>query len=144
MSILPPCSYHRAVKPFQIAREVPLTQEEAFARLTNWDAHADVVPFTSMHVTDTGFVAHTGVGPLGFDDPMEVVAWDPPRFCRLEKRGRVMLGWAEISVWPSGSGSKVVWREVAHLRGVPRALAGVERAAGTAVFRRVLRRLTRT
>ena len=54
---------------------------------------------------------------------MDIVEWDPPHFCRLEKRGRVVRGWAEISVWPIASGSKIVWREVAHVTGVPRIFA---------------------
>ena len=37
-----------------------------------------------------------------------------------------------------------MWREVAHTTGVPRFLAGVEKAAGTALFRRLLKGLTRT
>ena len=74
---------------------------------------------------------------------MDVVEWDPPRFCRLEKRGRVVRGWADICVWPTDTGSKVVWREVAHVVGVPRTLARVERIAGRVVFGRVVKRLTR-
>ena len=131
-------------KPIEIVREVPLSQQEAFSRLTDWQRHGDVVPLTSVRLTDTGFVARSAIGRLGFDDPMDVVEWDPPRFCRLEKRGRVIRGWAEITVLPTASGSKVVWREVAHVTGVPRIFAGVERATGTALFRRLLNGLTRT
>lgn len=131
-------------EPFEIVREVPLSPQETFSRVTDWPRHGDVVPFTSVRATDTGIVARTGLGRVGFDDPMDVVQWDPPRFCRLEKRGRVLRGWAEISVWPVAGGSKVVWREVAHVTGVPRLLAGLERAAGRAVFRRLLSGLTRT
>jgi hypothetical protein len=131
-------------EPFEIVREVPLSQQEAFSRVTDWPRHGDVVPFTTVRATETGIVARTALGRVGFDDPMDVVQWDPPRFCRLEKRGRVLRGWAEISVWPIATGSKVVWREVAHVTGVPRALAGVERAAGRAMFRRLLTGLTRT
>ena len=132
------------MEPFEIAREVPLSQREAFSRLTDWMRHGDIVPLTTIRLTDTGFVARTALGRVGFDDPMDVVQWDPPRFCRLEKRGKVIRGWAEISVWPTPSGSKIVWREVAHAAGVPRALARVERAAGRVVFRRLLDGLTRT
>ena len=131
-------------KPIEIVREVPLSQQEAFSRLTDWQRHGDVVPLTTVRLTDTGFVARTAIGRFGFDDPMDVVEWDPPRFCRLEKRGRVIRGWAEISVWPTTSGSKIVWRELAHVTGVPGVLAGVERATGTALFRRLLDGLTRT
>jgi hypothetical protein len=131
-------------EPIEITRYVPLSQREAFSRLTNWMRHGEVVPLTSVRLTDTGFVARTSLGPVGFDDPMEIVAWDPPRFCRLEKRGRVIRGWAEISVWPTASGSKVMWREMAHATGVPRILSGVERAAGRTLFGRLLDGLTRT
>ena len=131
-------------EPIEIAREVPLSQGEAFSRVTDWMRHGDVVPFTTVRLTDTGFVARTALGPVGFDDPMEVVAWDPPRFCRLEKRGRVIHGWAEITVWPTASGSKIIWRELAHTVGIPRFLTRVERAAGRALFGRLLDRLTRT
>jgi hypothetical protein len=62
---------------------------------------------------------------LGFDDPMEVVHWQPPDggapgLCRLEKRGRVIKGWAEIEVLPQGSGAVVVWVEELRIRLVPR------------------------
>ena len=132
------------MKPFEIAREVPFSQQEAFSRLTDWQRHGDVLSLTTVRLTESGFVARTGFGRFGFDDPMDVVEWDPPRFCRLEKRGRVIRGWAEIAVWPTSSGSKVVWREVAHVTGVPRMFARLEKATGTALFRRLLNGLTRT
>ena len=37
-----------------------------------------------------------------------------------------------------------MWREVAHVTGVPRIMARVERAVGTALFGRLLDGLTRT
>jgi hypothetical protein len=132
------------VDPIEIVREVPLSQAEAFARVTDWARHGDFVPLTTIRLTDTGFVARTGVGPLGFDDPMDVVAWDPPRFCRLEKRGRIIRGWAEITVEPLDLGSRVTWREVARTRGVIGPLAHVEAALGRRLFDRLLSGLTRT
>ena len=131
------------MKPLEIVRKVPLPQEEAFARITDWERHADAMPGTTVHLTDDGFVVRQGVGRVGMDDPMDIVTWDPPRFVRVEKRGRVILGWAEITVEPDAQGSVVTWREVAHVRGVPRALAGVERAAGRRLFGRLLTHLTR-
>jgi hypothetical protein len=131
-------------EPIEITREVPLSQREAFTRVTDWMQHGEIVPLSTVRLTDTGFVVRTAIGPVGFDDPMDVVQWDPPRYCRLEKRGRVIRGWAEISVWPSVAGSTIVWREVAHATGVPRFLSRVEKAVGTAVFRRLLNALTRT
>ncbi|MEW2166079.1 SRPBCC family protein [Streptomyces sp. NPDC007084] len=106
---------------------------ESWRRLTDWPRHADVVPLTRVTVRTpaptrrgTVFVARSGIGPLAFDDPMEVTDWRPPRDggpgrCRLEKRGGVVTGWAEIEVHAAaGGGSRVVWREDLDVRGLPR------------------------
>lgn len=121
-----------------------LRPEDAFARLTDWERHGEAVPLTTISPTPSGFVARTAVGRLGFDDPMDVVTWEPPRLCRIEKRGRVVTGWAELSVTPTATGSRVVWREEAHWIGVPRFAARVEEAAGRALFGRVVDHLLRT
>lgn len=117
---------------------------EVFARLTDWERHGEAVPLTRIRRTKTGFVARTALGPVGFDDVMDVVAWDPPRSCRIEKRGRVVKGWAEVHVHPTPHGSRVVWREVAHTVGVPRFAARLEEAAGRRLFGRVVDHLLRT
>ncbi|MEV7396334.1 SRPBCC family protein [Aeromicrobium sp. NPDC092404] len=126
---------------FEIVREVALPPEESWRRLTDWEQHGQHVPLTRIIRTDRGFTARTGVGRLGFDDPMEIVEWSPPRFCRLEKRGRVVTGWAEVGVEPTVGGSRVTWREDLHVRGVPRWGDGLTRAAGTRMFSRVIDRL---
>lgn len=135
-----------------LCRDTPLSAEEAWRRLTVWERHADVVPLTRIQVVTapprgagTVFVARTGVGPVAFDDRMEVVAWRAPRdgapgLCRLVKRGRVVRGWAEIEVRPAatGEGSRVVWREEAGVRGVPRAFDPLLLRATRWVFGRVV------
>ncbi len=126
---------------FEIVREVPLSPEESWQRLTDWEQHAHHVPLTRIIRTDVGFIARTGIGRLAFDDPMEIVAWREPSFCRLEKRGRVVTGWAEVLVEARPVGSRVTWREDLHVRGLPRALDGVTRAVSTRVFARVVDRL---
>ncbi|MET8471447.1 SRPBCC family protein [Streptomyces sp. NPDC006422] len=130
----------------RIVRDTPLRAAEAWRRLTDWERHGDSVPLTRVTVTTpppdaagTVFVARTGVGRCGFDDPMEVVAWQPPRRCRMEKRGRVVTGWAEFEVRALGEGgSRVEWREELHVRGVPRAADRVVAAAGRWVFGRAV------
>ncbi len=122
----------------EIVREVALTPAEAWRRLTDWKAHGDFVPLTRIALTDHGFDAFTGIGRLGFHDPMDVVRWDEPSFCRLEKRGRVVKGWAELSVQPHGAGSRVTWREDIRVKGVPRAFDGLTRASSTKLFSRVI------
>ncbi|MFC4607637.1 SRPBCC family protein [Streptomyces maoxianensis] len=83
------------------------------------------------------------LGRFGFDDPMEVVHWQPPDggapgLCRLEKRGRVITGWAEIEVLPEGPGAVVVWVEELHIRLVPRLLDPLVARVARLVFGRAL------
>lgn len=116
-----------------------LSPADAFARVTDWRRHR--VPLTRITVTPRGFTARTGVGPLGFDDPMEVTLWDPPRRVVLHKLGRVVRGDATITVEPQGPGSAVTWSEEVTVIGVPRWADPVVRPALTAMIRLVLRRL---
>lgn len=134
--------------PFAVVHDTDLTPEQAWARVTNWPAHARWVPLTTIEVRTppptgpgTVFVARTGLGRFGFDDPMEVVAWESPRFCRIEKRGRALTGWAELTVEPRGSGSRVTWREIALPARLPGFLAGLATMSGRVLFGRVLRGL---
>lgn len=122
----------------EIVRDVRLSQDEAWNRLTDWRRHGDFVPLTSIRVTGDGFVARTGLGPLAFDDPMEIVAFEAPSFCRLEKRGRVVTGWAELRVAPFGDLTRVVWREDIHVTGTPRFADPLTKASSRKLFGRVI------
>ncbi|MFJ8865072.1 SRPBCC family protein [Streptomyces sp. NPDC102473] len=135
---------------FRIERFSPLPAAEAWRRVTDWDRHGGTVPFTSVTVTTglptrtgTVFVARTGLGPLGFDDPMEVVRWTPPAagragLCALEKRGSVVRGRASIEVRPTDSGSHVIWVEELRVRLLPRWADPLLATAGRRVFSREL------
>jgi hypothetical protein len=136
----------------RIVRESPLPAAEAWRRLTDWERHGEVVPLTRVTVTTppptaagTAFVARTGIGRrFGFDDPMEVVAWQPPRRCRLVKRGRFVTGWAEFEVRALGAdGTRVEWREELRVRGVPAVADPVLAVAGRWMFGRAMKRLLR-
>lgn len=122
----------------EIVREVRLDPAEAWARVTDWARHGDFVPLTRIALTPQGFDAFTGVGGVGFHDPMDVVEWREPSFCRLEKRGRVVTGWAELQVEPHAAGSRVTWREDIQVWGMPRFMDGVTRASSRALFSRVI------
>ncbi|MGW0465195.1 SRPBCC family protein [Streptomyces sp. NPDC003027] len=145
---------------FRIERTTALPAAEAWRRLTDWAAHGARVPLTRIRVLTPGppgvgtrFVARTGLGRLAFDDPMEVVRWEPPpgwgapqdgaverpAVCLLEKRGRLVLGRARIEVYagPSG-GSRAVWTEELRVRGVPRVLDPVLALAGRRLFGRAM------
>lgn len=140
---------------FLIERVVGLPVEEAWRRLTDWERHADHMPLTTVTRTTPPpagpgavFVARTGVGPLAFDDPMEVVVWEPPGTCgpagrcRVEKRGSFITGWAEIDVRPHGprpaEASRVVWREELRVRWLPGPLDGLAGRVSRLLFARTV------
>jgi hypothetical protein len=138
--------------PFVVSVDTSLPPAQAWARVVDWPRHGAHVPLTT--VTASGapvgpgsvITARTGIGRFGFDDPMEIVAWDPPHDgepgrCRLEKRGSTVRGWAEITVVPRLSGSRVTWCEEAAPAGLPRFASGAATGVGRVVFGRVLRRL---
>ncbi|MGW5679268.1 SRPBCC family protein [Streptomyces sp. NPDC003860] len=136
---------------FRLEREIALSATQAWGRVTDWGGHAARVPFTALASVTAGptrpgtvFVVRSGLGRIGVDDPMEVVGWEPPADgapgrCRLEKRGRLVLGWAEIEVHPRGAEhSLVVWTEDLRLRPLPRLLDPVVARVGRVVFGRAL------
>ncbi|MFJ1865717.1 SRPBCC family protein [Streptomyces sp. NPDC088097] len=135
----------------RIIRDTTLTPAEAWRRLTDWERHGAQVPLTRTVVetppptrAGTRFTARTGVGRITFDDPMEVVRWEPPRLVRLEKRGHVVTGWAEIELLPAPTGgTEVHWREELRLRALPRFLDPLTVVAGRVLFGRALTRLLR-
>ncbi|CAM5672133.1 SRPBCC family protein OS=Streptomyces tendae OX=1932 GN=GUR47_31065 PE=4 SV=1 [Streptomyces tendae] len=142
---------------FSFVRTAPLAPKEAWRRLTRWERHGDTVPLTRVTADPPGptrrgtvVVARTGAGPLGFDDAMEVTVWQPPREdspgrCRLEKRGRVVRGWAEIEVRPGPGGrTRVDWREDLDVRLLPSLFDGVLGRSGRYVFGRTVDRLLRS
>jgi hypothetical protein len=145
------------VVTFHLERTAPLPLGETWRRLTEWPRHGDAVPLTRVTVVTppptrrgTVFVARSGVGPLGFDDTMEVTVWQPPGddgtpgLCRLEKRGRVVRGWAEVEVRPGPGGrSRVIWREELRVRLLPALFDSALERAARYVFGRAVNRLLR-
>ncbi|MEU6851646.1 SRPBCC family protein [Actinacidiphila alni] len=142
--------------PFVVERHCPLPVAEAWRRMTDWERHTATVPLTRIEVrtpppdgVGTVFVARTGLGRAGFDDPMRIVRWEPPDGdggtgrCRLEKTGRIVTGWAEIEVRPDGTGSLVRWREELRVAKLPRALDAVTARTGRLVFGRAVDTLLR-
>ncbi|AOW89755.1 MULTISPECIES: Immediate-early protein 2 [Streptomyces] len=141
---------------FSLERTAPLPLDEAWRRLTRWERHGDTVPLTRVFAEPPGpsgpgtvVVARTGAGPLAFDDRMEVTVWRPPLddapgLCRLEKRGRVVRGWAEIEVRRGPGGrARVEWREELDVPLLPAAFDGVLGRSGRYVFGRTVNHLLR-
>lgn len=121
-------------------------------RVSDVVGHASGVPLQSV-TSDPGepgvgwrFTPRTSLGPLGFDDPMVVTVWEPPRRLRVEKVGRVLAGWADISLAPlPDGGTRVTWQEevVPAHTGIALRTRPVFDAAGKVVFRRALTRMLR-
>ncbi|WP_224285514.1 SRPBCC family protein [Streptomyces sp. LS1784] len=138
---------------FVLIRRTPLPPAECWERLTAWPRHGDRVPFTRVRVVrGTGreagdvLLARTALGPLRFDDPMEIAALVAPGpgrdgQCRLVKRGDPVHGWAELRVRAVGGGSAAVWTEELTVAGLPRLLDPALSRAGRLVFGRVLEHL---
>ena len=136
---------------FTVAVTTPLPPDRAFDVATDWRGHSRV-PFTLVEVTvprrgiGERFVGHTRIGPVGFDDPMEVVEWQESvggraAHCRVVKQGPLLGGEATIDVTPTGGGSVVRWHEdiTVRPRWLDRLLRPGVRLAGPVVFGWVLR-----
>lgn len=132
---------------FLVERTTSLSVTESWARLTDWERHGDLIPLT--HITRTGegmgsrFTARTALGPVGFDDPMQVTVWKPPEqatagHCRIEKTGRVIAGWAELTVVATPDGTRVSWLEDVAVRHTGRWLNLPSRVISTRLFGRLV------
>jgi carbon monoxide dehydrogenase subunit G len=112
------------VARFTAVVRTPAPAAATWQLLTDWPAHRRWIPLTDVRVLTpqarglgARFNGRTGLGPLAFDDPMEIVEWrEPgsgrPGLVRLEKQGRVVLGSADIEVEDTpGGGSVVRWTE---------------------------------
>lgn len=132
-----------------MVRRSSLPVDEAWTRLTDWERHGQFLPFTTVRLAGSpvgagaAFVARTSFGPLGFDDPMVVTVWHPPvgdapGLCRVTKRGRVVVGWAQLAVSAAPDGALVHWHEEARFRAVGRLLQWPNRVIGSIAFGRLV------
>jgi carbon monoxide dehydrogenase subunit G len=112
--------------------DVAAPVDRVWAALVDWPRHGAWVPLTTVRTLSPSpagvgarFVGRTAIGPLGFDDVMKVVVWQPPDgarpgFCEVAKVGRLLQGMAAFEVVASeGAGerarSRVSWTEDIHV-----------------------------
>lgn len=128
--------------------------DEIFSRLLDLRQHDRLVPLTrvtpALPAKDIRvglrFVARSGVGPVGFHDPMMVQQLvrkgaHEPITVLIAKQGRVIQGLIEIEIIPTGAGSRLRWRQSVRLPWLPRSLQrGAARVLQLA-YRRLLVRL---
>lgn len=142
---------------FVVVVETPLTPAQAWARVWDLDRHSEVIPLTVVSSEPPGtalaagvrFGGRTALGPVGFDDPMEIVVWEPPATAAgcavVAKAGRVIAGRIEVAFTPTdGGGTRITWRQVVQLPWLPLPLSPLEHVVARLVapgYRTVLRRL---
>lgn len=132
---------------FTVVRRTPLAPDLAWAALTDLAEHTRDVPLTDVVVPEGGLVlggevvAWTRLGPLAVADRMLVTAIDPGRRLRLVKVGRLLRGWADISVLPdpeAPGAARVEWVEELWLPGLRRVTRPVGDRLGPILFGRVV------
>lgn len=152
------CHHHTVIVESAVLVAAPAAR--VWEVVTDWPRHSGWVPLTrvqSLPGPDRGvgarFVGRTGVGPLAFDDPMEVVSWtepveqpdgSPPQGrCEVRKQGRVVRGRAWIEVVGTGRDRcRLVWGEDVRIgpRALDRVLSPLLSRPAAGQVLRVLRR----
>ncbi len=142
---------------FVIRASTSLYASASFDRLVDWDAHSAAIPLTTLRhdgVARLGqrFVARTGLGRLGFDDPMVVELLRPPAgdqpgdlpgTVEVAKQGGVIGGRVRWTVTPTGTGSEVEWAQHLIVTWLPRSLDPLVGALGRIAYGSGLRRILR-
>ncbi|MGZ4741753.1 MAG: SRPBCC family protein [Oryzihumus sp.] len=136
---------------FEITRSVHADPATLWRVVTDWAGYADWMPLTRMQLDDGptrvgyGFAGVSGVGPLSFADSMVVTHWQPPTDAgagefRVRKTGRVLAGWAAVTVAPGPDGASLRWVEDITVRPRPvgRLLAPVADRVNRAMFGRAV------
>lgn len=96
--------------------------------LTDWPRQAEWIPFTTVQAVDAAdgvggrIRAWTGVGRVGFWDPMTITSWhvadDGSARCEMLHTGAVIRGDAEFAVRPRGPyACTFVWWEHLEIPG---------------------------
>ena len=105
--------------PLEIAARVTVAAEPAatWRAAVDWPRQREWIWATRVsggHGAGAEVTGRTGIGPIGFTDPMVITEWDPPRRCVLKHTGRVVRGTGIFEVAPYGPGSQFRWTE--HLQ----------------------------
>jgi uncharacterized protein YndB with AHSA1/START domain len=141
---------------FTIRRTVAAAPQRVWQVVTDWDGYARWMPLTTMRL-DPGpsgvgwsFAGLSGVGPMRFADSMVITHWAPPAAdgygeLRVRKTGRVLAGWAVVTVRaaPGDGRTRLEWVEDISLRPAPlgRLLAPVVDRVNRAMFGRAVDRM---
>jgi ribosomal protein S28E/S33 len=107
------------VAELALSVDVAAPPEVVFDALTDWTGQHEWMTGTHVRVTrgdgrslGSRIVGRTAVGPVGFDDPMEITGWERPRRVQVHHLGRVVKGDGvfEVEALPDGN-SRFHWVE---------------------------------
>ena len=136
---------------FTVTERWPIDSQRVWDALVDWAGHAEWVPATTVRIESgdgghgTVFIARTGLGPLAFDDTMQVVQFDPTaRTASVRKLGPLLTGTAGFTVVPEGSASRLEWFEDVEVPRLPNIATPLARGVARLSFRLALGRLRRT
>jgi hypothetical protein len=115
----------RSTVELTVAVDVDAPVEDVWAAVTDWPGQGEWMLGTVVGVDGSDsdgrrlgarLTAVTGVGPLSFRDPMEIVEWDPPRRCVVRHLGAVVKGKGVFEVVELAPGrAQFVWSELLEL-----------------------------
>src|SRR4051812_9584947 len=99
--------------------DVDAPAERTWAAAVDWARQGEWMLGTTVTPTRHGghgvggrLEAFSGIGPVGFLDPMEITLWQPPRACHVVHTGRVVRGTGAFEVEPRGDDrSRFLWSE---------------------------------
>jgi carbon monoxide dehydrogenase subunit G len=103
----------------QVAAQVAVdaTPEQVWRAVVDWPRQHEWIWATRVrggHGIGAEVTGWTGIGPVGFTDPMVITEWDPPRRCTVRHTGRIVRGTGVFEVAARGSQSEFRWAE--HLQ----------------------------
>lgn len=106
-----------------LTQRVNASQEKVFAEIVNWPSQSAWMLGTKVWVTKNDgvgvggeFAAFTGIGKLGFIDPMQITKWNPPQEVSVAHLGKFVRGTGEMKVEKiSENESDFIWSESLEL-----------------------------
>ncbi|MEI7655889.1 MAG: SRPBCC family protein [Actinomycetes bacterium] len=107
----------------ELSVDIDADADKVWAALVNWPSQGEWMLGTRVWVTkgdgaSTGsqIAAFSGIGKLGFLDPMTITDWQPPHSCTVLHTGTLVRGTGTMSVKPrQGGGSTFTWQETLEL-----------------------------
>jgi uncharacterized protein YndB with AHSA1/START domain len=99
--------------------DVDAPAQQVWDALVDWDSQQAWMIGTQVqparhggHGVGAGISARTGLGPVGFTDPMTVTEWAPPHRCVMRHDGSLVQGSGAFEVVDIGDGrSCFLWSE---------------------------------